>query len=92
MATITIDNSAYNNAVHYAEMENLSVNDFIVALINAFATTKYKPIKKFKMRAIEELSPEIQEILSMPRTGQIDADDINGDKARAEYYREKYSL
>jgi hypothetical protein len=28
----------------------------------------------------------------MPINGQIDADDINGEKARMEYYREKYEL
>ncbi len=33
--------------------------------------------------------PEIRDILSMPIIGQLDADDINGDKARMEYYKEK---
>ncbi len=44
------------------------------------------------MQPIEKLSPEIQEILSMPMVGQLDADDINGDKARMDYLKEKYGL
>ena len=49
-------------------------------------------IFKFKIQPIEKLSPVIQDILSMPVVGQLDADDINGDKARMEYYKEKYGL
>ena len=45
--------------------------------------------KKYKIQPIEKLSPEIRDILSMPIIGQLDADDINGDKARMEYYKEK---
>lgn len=39
-----------------------------------------------------ELSPEIQEIMRMPIVGSIDADDINAEKERMSYYKEKYSL
>ena len=46
--------------------------------------------KKYKIQPIEK-SPEIRDILSMPIIGQLDADDINGDKARMEYYKEKMS-
>ena len=49
-------------------------------------------IFKFKIQPIEKLSPVIQDILSMPVVGQLDADDINGDKACMEYYKEKYGL
>ena len=44
------------------------------------------------MQPIEKLPPEIQNILNMPIVGQLDADDINGDKASMEYYKEKYGL
>ena len=62
-----------------------------MSLINKFALSRQGK-KKFKIQPIEKLSPEIQDILSMPIIGQLDADDINGDKARMEYYKEKYEL
>ena len=91
MATITISSAAYNDAKQFAETQNLSVDEFIVSLINKFALSRQGK-KKFKIQPIEKLSPEIQDILSMPIIGQLDADDINGDKARMEYYKEKYGL
>ena len=91
MATITLSSAAYNDAKQFAETQNLSVDEFIVSLINKFALSRQGK-KKFKMQPIEKLSPEIQDILSMPIIGQLDADDINGDKARMEYYKEKYGL
>jgi hypothetical protein len=91
MATITLSSAAYNDAKQLAETQNLSVDEFIVSLINKFALSRQGK-KKFKIQPIEKLSPEIQDILSMPIIGQLDADDINGDKARMEYYKEKYGL
>jgi hypothetical protein len=91
MATITLSSAAYNDAKQLAETQNLSVDEFIVFLINKFALSRQGK-KKFKIQPIEKLSPEIQDILSMPIIGQLDADDINGDKARMEYYKEKYEL
>lgn len=91
MATITLSSAAYNDAKQLAETQNLSVDEFIVSLINKFALSRQGK-KKFKIQPIEKLSPEIQDILSMPIIGQLDADDTNGDKARMEYYKEKYGL
>ncbi len=91
MATITLSSAAYNDAKQLAETQNLSVDEFIVSLINKFALSRQGK-KKFKIQPIEKLSPEIQDILNMPIIGQLDADDINGDKARMEYYKEKYGL
>ena len=91
MATITLSSAAYNDAKQLAETQNLSVDEFIVFLINKFALSRQGK-KKFKIQPIEKLSPEIQDILSLPIIGQLDADDINGDKARMEYYKEKYEL
>ena len=87
MATITLSSAVYNDAKQYAETQNLTVDEFIVSLINKFALSRQGK-KKFKIQPIEKLSPEIQDILSMPIIGQLDADDINGDKARMEYYNQ----
>jgi hypothetical protein len=90
MATITLTTAAYNDAKQYAETQNLTVDEFVVSLIKKYAHSKKK--KKYKMQPIEKLSPEIQDILNMPMVGQLDADDINGDKARMDYFKEKYGL
>ena len=91
MTTITLSNDAYNDAKLYAEKQNLSVDEFIVSLINKFARSKGNK-KKFKMLDLEELEPEIKDILNRERTGSLDANDINGEEARLEYYKEKYML
>ena len=88
MATITLSNAAYNDAKQYAEALNLSVDDFIVSLINKFVPQN----RKNHMKPIEELSPELQEIIGFARSQELDEDDINGDKARMEYLTEKYGL
>ena len=92
MATITLSNAAYNDAKQYAETQNLSVDEFIVSLINKFGHTKAKKKKKFKVQPIEKLAPEVQEILNLPIKGTIDPDDINAEEARMDYYKEKYGL
>lgn len=46
----------------------------------------------FPIKPVEQLSPILQEILNMPRTGSIDPDDINGDQIREEYLKEKYGM
>ena len=89
MATITLNATAYNDAMKYAKTQNISVDEFVVSLITNYVQSKKK---KFSLQPIEELAPELQEILNMPINGQIDADDINGEKARMEYYKEKYEL
>ena len=89
MATITLNATAYNDAMKYAKTQNISVDEFVVSLITNYVQSKKK---KFSLQPIEELAPELQEILNMPINGKIDADDINGEKARMEYYKEKYEL
>ena len=91
MATITLSTAAYNDAKVYAEKHNLSVDEFVVMLIDKFTRAK-KNRKQFEMLPVEELEQELQDILNMLRTGKVDANDINGEEARMEYYKEKYML
>ncbi|MBR1410791.1 MAG: hypothetical protein IJ580_06815 [Prevotella sp.] len=88
MATITLNKAAYDNALKYAKMQNLSVDEFIVSLINKFVP---RTKKKYKLKPIEELSPELQKIIGFARPAEIDETDLNGDKARMEYLTEKYT-
>jgi hypothetical protein len=58
-------------------------------LISKFSESKKK---KFTLKPIQDLAPEVQEILNMPLIGEIPSDDVNGEDARMEYYKEKYNL
>ena len=49
-----------------------------------------KPKRKFKLLPLDQLEPELQDIINMPRTGQIDGNDLNGEQVRMEYHKEKY--
>ncbi len=89
MVKITISTSAYNEAQRYAKTQNLSVDEFVASLISNYVPT---PSKKYRMKTIKELSPELQEIIGFARSEKVDEDDINGDKARMEYLTEKYGL
>ena len=85
MATITIDTNTYNNVKIYAESHDVSVEGFIVSLINKFVPSN----KKYKMKSVEELSPKLQAIIGFAKPQHFD-DDINGEKARMQYLYEKY--
>ncbi|MBQ8656212.1 MAG: hypothetical protein IJ527_04035 [Prevotella sp.] len=89
MATITLDTAVYNKAQAYADEKNISVDELVVSLINKL-TPKRKG--KYRMKPIEELSPLLQQIAAMPRTGGLEDDDVNCNQARLEHYKEKYDL
>ena len=91
MNTITLPTDMYNDIKVYADEKKVSVQDFVVTLIAGLFP--HKPIinqKKYEMKKPEELSPVLQKILAMPKTGQLTDSDI--EKAREAYYKEKYQL
>ena len=89
MATISLNSALYNQAQNYAKADGMSVEDWVAMLITRFTPTKKK---KFKMKKIEELSPELQALIGFAKPEVPNDDDINGDKARTEYLTEKYAL
>ena len=91
MATITISNAAYNNAKLFADKQNMGVDEFIVTLINKL-TYPTKDKKKFNLLPMEQMEPALQEIINMSRKETSDADGVNVEQERMEYYKEKYSL
>lgn len=91
MNTITLTPEMYDDIKVYADEERVSVQDFIIAVIARLYPHKPRTSeRRYKMKTTEELSPVLQQILNMPRTGQLSDADI--DKARAAYYKEKYEL
>lgn len=89
MATISLDSTLYNQAQNYAKADGMSVEEWVAMLITRFTPTKKK---KFKMKKIEELSPELQALIGFAKPEVPNDDDINGDKARTEYLTDKYAL
>jgi hypothetical protein len=89
MATISLSQALYAQAQRYAKEDNMSVEEWVAVLIKRF-----KPAKKkvYKMKKIEELSPELQAIIGFANPSVDDDNDINGDKARMEYLQKKYAL
>ena len=89
MATISLNSALYKQAQNYAKADGMSVEEWVSMLITRFTPTKKK---KFKMKEIEELSPELQALIGFAKPEVPDDDDINGDKARTEYLTDKYAL
>lgn len=89
MATISLNTTLYNQALHYAQADGMSVEEWVAMLITRFTPTRKK---KYKMKKIEELSPELQALIGFAKPKVANDNDINGDKARTEYLNAKYAL
>ena len=89
MATISLNPTLYTQAQIYAREDDMSVEEWVAMLIKRFVPAKKKV---YKMKQIEELSPELQALIGFAKPVIADDDDINGDKARMEYLNEKYAL
>lgn len=88
MATISLNSALYSQAKDYAKADNMSVEEWVAKLIRQFVPTKNK---MYKMKKIEELSPELQMLIGFAKPCAGSDNDINGDKARTEYLNEKYA-
>ena len=77
MATISLNPALYTQAQNYAKEDNMSVDEWVSMLIMRFVPAKKKG---YKMKKIEELSPELQSIIGFAKPNVADDDDINGDK------------
>lgn len=88
MATISLNSTLYSQAQTYAKADGMSVEDWVAMLIMRFTPVKKR---KYKMKKIEELSPELQALIGFAKPAVANDDDINGDKARMEYLTAKYA-
>jgi hypothetical protein len=64
----------------------MSVDEWGLYAYNALCTRQEK---RYKMKKIEEFSPEFQSIIGFVKPNVTDDGDINGDKARMEHLSEK---
>ena len=89
MVTISMSQALYAQAQSYAKEDNMSVEEWVALLIKRFVPTKKK---EYKMKKIEELSPELQAIIGFAKLSVDDDNDINCDKARMEYLQDKFAI
>lgn len=89
MATISLNSALYHQAQSYAKADGMSVDEWVSMLITRFVPAKKK---KYKMKKVEELSPELQALIGFAKPDVACDDDINGDRARTEFLSEKYDL
>lgn len=86
MATISLNPTLYDQALNYAKADGVSVDEWVAMLIKHFRPSK----KKYRMKKIEELSPELQALIGFAKPEVSNEEDLNGDHARMEYLAEKY--
>ena len=87
MQAISINNALYAQAKAYATANNISVEQWVASLIARFAPSKRK---RYKMKTMQELSPELVQFAGFAKP-ITDDNDLNGNKARDEYLSSKYA-
>ena len=89
MATISLNAALYDKAQIYAHGQNMSVDEWIASLILRFVPAKQE---KYRMKKVEELSPEVQQLIGFAKPAAGTEEDINGDLARDEYLSKRYAI
>ena len=87
MQAISINNALYAQAKAYATANNISVEQWVATLIASFAPPKRK---RYKMKTMQELSPELVRFVGFAKPINGD-NDVNGNRARDEYLTSKYA-
>lgn len=87
MATLTLNPEIYKEAQAYATANHVSLEDWVTSLIINFIPS---PEKRYKMKTMDELSPELLKYVGFAESAHDD-NDLNGDRAREEYLTIKYT-
>lgn len=88
MTAITLSSRDYNMAKSYADERNIKVDELIVLMIHSLAGQK----KKFAMKPIESLSPELRQVIGFAQSPDMKDGDLNGEEVKDSFYKEKYGL
>ena len=87
-----------NRLWSFLQSLNLTASNkaWLIEHLHETATAEMKDnkiqIESYKMRTIDQLSPELRAIIGFAKPLVEVNDDINGDDARLEYLTEKYGL
>lgn len=92
MSTITINDELYRNAERSARLSNISLHNFVERALNwaiSKTTSEVKP--KYKLKSVEELHPVVRDLIGIAKDPNSKSE-IDADKARIDYLKEKYGL
>lgn len=92
MSTITINDELYRDAERSAKLNNVSLHNFIERAISwaiSKTTTEAKP--KYKLKSVDELHPVVRNLIGIAKDPN-DKKEVDADKARMEYLKQKYGL
>lgn len=82
MANIAINNDVYNQAAIYAREKHTSIKDIVETYLR-----KLRPSSAIT----EDADDKLQQLIQLTKGMQLGEDDLNGDKAKQEYLKEKYN-
>ena len=79
---ISINSDIYHSALEYAQEHHTSIKNIIESYLIKLRPTKLPTSNQADMK--------LQEMINLTKGLKLDADDINGDKAKLSYLEEKY--
>lgn len=79
---ISINSDIYHGALEYAQEHHTSIKNIIESYLIKLRPTKLPTSNQADMK--------LQEMINLTKGLKLDADDINGDKAKLSYLEEKY--
>ena len=90
MNTITIDTKLYEDVEAFARRHNVSVRELVETYFQNLIHGGRK--ESGRMKKVEDLSPGVRRLIGIVSADEEDCDDLNGDKYRYEYLKEKHAL
>lgn len=82
MMNIAINNDVYNWANSYAQKHHTSIKDIVE---NYLLKLRHSSTK------VDEAEVKLQHLIGLTKGMKLNADDLNGDKAKQAYLEEKYA-
>lgn len=93
MSTITINDELYRNAERSARLSNVSLQSFLERAISwAVSKTAKEEKHAYKLKSIDELHPVVRDLIGIAKDPDNEGKEVDADKARMEYLKEKYGL
>jgi hypothetical protein len=80
---ITVSPDVYRGASAYAAAHNTSVKEMLISYLE-----KLRPSHK----QADEAEMRLQELIGLTKVFHVDADDLNGDKAKSKYLEGKVAI
>lgn len=93
MNTITISDELYRNAERSARLNNISLHSFIERAISwAVNKTAKEEKHAYKLKSVDELHPVVRDLIGIAKGPDNEGKEVDADKARMEYLKEKYGI